>query len=112
MACSSERAILYLHGGAYTPGSFIPHRALVARLAQAAGVRALAIDYRLAPEHPVPAALEDAVAAYRWLLQQGFEGQHLVLAGDSAGGGLAVSTLIRLRELGLPQASGAALLSP
>lgn len=112
LGAPSDRAILYLHGGAYTAGSLTSHRALVARLTQAAGLRALNVEYRLAPEHPFPAALEDAVAAYLWLLDQGVEGKHLVLAGDSAGGGLAVSTLIRLRDLGLTLPAGAALFSP
>lgn len=107
-----ERILLYLHGGAYCVCSLNTHRDLVARIAQASGARALALDYRLAPEHPFPAALEDAVAAWRWLLDSGVEPSQVVIAGDSAGGGLSVATLLRLRELGEALPAGAALLSP
>lgn len=105
-------ALLYLHGGAYCLGSVASYRAFVAHLAQVTRLRALAIDYRLAPEHPFPAALEDAVAAYRWLLAQGYAPGRLVLAGDSAGGGLTVVTLLALREAGLPLPAGAVAFSP
>ncbi|GAB4403083.1 MAG: alpha/beta hydrolase [Bacteroidia bacterium] len=94
--------LLYLHGGGYCVGSILTHRGLVARLAQEAGIQAMQIDYRLAPEHPFPAALEDAVHAYQWLLQQGYEAHQILLAGDSAGGGLAVALQLTLREMGLP----------
>lgn len=105
-------ALLYLHGGAYCLGSVASYRAFVAHLAQATRLRTLAIDYRLAPEHPFPAALEDAMAAYRWLLTQGYAPGTLVLAGDSAGGGLTVATLLALREAGLPLPAGAVAFSP
>jgi epsilon-lactone hydrolase len=95
-----DRAVLYLHGGGYVIGSINTHRALAATLSRDAGVRLLVIDYRLAPEHPHPAAVEDAVASYRWLLKQGFAPKHVALAGDSAGGGLVVATLVALREAG------------
>jgi monoterpene epsilon-lactone hydrolase len=104
--------VLYLHGGGYVLGSLDTHRALAARIALAAGTRGLMVDYRLAPEHPFPAAVEDAVAAYEWLLAEGFPPHRVVLAGDSAGGGLAVATLLALRDAGIALPAGAACLSP
>lgn len=107
----SEASVLYLHGGGYVVGSAYGYRPLVGALVAAAGVGALVPDYRLAPEHPFPAALEDALSAYRWLVEQrGSDG--IVLAGDSAGGGLACSLLVALRAQGLPLPAGAALLCP
>lgn len=100
--------LLYLHGGAYCVGSPATHRALTARLAQGTGVPVFAADYRLAPEHPFPAALDDALAAYRALRQRG----PVVVAGDSAGGGLALSLALALREAGEEQPAGLLLLSP
>lgn len=100
--------LLYLHGGAYCVGSPVTHRALTARLAQGTGVPVFAADYRLAPEHPFPAALDDALAAYRALRQRG----PVVVAGDSAGGGLALSLALALREAGEEQPAGLMLLSP
>jgi acetyl esterase/lipase len=107
-----DRTILYLHGGAYTRGSIVSHRALVARLSAASGARALVIAYRLAPENPFPAAVEDATAAYRWLLEQHIQPDQLVVSGDSAGGGLSLALLLALRDAGHPLPAGAALLSP
>lgn len=107
-----DRVLLYLHGGGYISGSPHSHRGLIGELGRAAGMRVLAADYRLAPEHPFPAALDDAVAAYEWLLAQGHAPQHLALGGDSAGGGLTVATLLKIRERGLPQPAAAVLLSP
>jgi len=108
-----DRAILYVHGGAYTTGSLATHRRHVAQLSAAAGARVLNVDYRLAPEHPHPAAVDDAVAAYRWLrTDAGVAPEHIVLCGDSAGGGLAVATLLALRDAGDPVPAGAALISP
>lgn len=106
------RAILYLHGGAYVVGSAGSHRSLVSRLALEAGCRALSVEYRLAPEHPFPAAVEDAVKAYQWLLGGGYESEHLVVAGDSAGGGLAVAAMVSMRDRGIPLPAAAFLLSP
>lgn len=106
------QAILYLHGGAFKTGSLSTHRALVARLALVVGVRVLNLQYRLAPEHHYPAAVEDAFEACRWLHSEGFVGPCLALAGDSAGGGLVVSTLLALREAGEPMPACAALFSP
>ena len=96
-----HRVILYLHGGAYLAGSHQTHKHLGAWLAGAAGVRAVLPDYRLAPEHPYPAALEDAVSAYRHLLDAGYAGSRIALAGDSAGGGLVFALCLRIAELGL-----------
>ena len=104
--------VLYLHGGGYALGSVVTHQELMARLSGAAGLPVLGIDYRLAPEHPFPAAVEDAHAAVRWLYAQGITPERLVLAGDSAGGGLALATAIRLRNSGDPLPAGLALLSP
>ncbi|MEZ4769789.1 MAG: alpha/beta hydrolase [Caldilineales bacterium] len=104
--------ILYLHGGAYVLGSVDGHREWIARLAKATGTRALAINYRLAPEHPFPCALEDTLAAYRWLLDQGVRSSDIVLAGDSAGGGLAVAALLALRDAGEHLPAGAVCISP
>jgi acetyl esterase/lipase len=104
--------MLYLHGGGYVLGSCRSHRALVARLARAGRVRILSLEYRLAPEHPFPAAVEDAAAAYRWLLQKGGSPQQLLIAGDSAGGGLALATLVSMRDQGEPLPAAAVYLSP
>lgn len=94
----ASRVILYLHGGGYLLGSVATHRSLGARIAEAAGIRALIIEYRLAPEHPFPAAVEDALAAYDFLLGQGFVPKQLAVGGDSAGGGLALATLLSIRD--------------
>lgn len=107
-----DRVVLYFHGGGYVIGSIESHRNLVARVAREAGCRALSVGYRLAPEHPFPSALEDALASYRWLVAQGFEPEKIVAAGDSAGGGLAVALIAALRDAGEPLPAGAMLLSP
>jgi acetyl esterase/lipase len=109
---SEDRVILYLHGGGYLVGSVNTHRNLIARLCRTAGMRALAINYRLAPEHPFPAALEDATSAYRWLLTEGTYPENIIIAGDSAGGGLTLATLVSLRDSGDPLPAGAVCLSP
>jgi acetyl esterase/lipase len=101
----AERVIYYLHGGGYVLGSINTHREMVSRLSRAASARVLILDYRLAPENPFPAAVDDSTAAYRWLLSVGVDPARLVIAGDSAGGGLTVATLVTLRDAGesLPQ---------
>jgi len=109
---AADRAILYLHGGYYIVGSIRTHRSLVSHLSHATGARMLLIEYRLAPEHPFPAALEDALAAYRWLLNEGFAAEHLVVAGDSAGGGLEIATLLAARSAALPLPAAAVCLCP
>lgn len=106
------KTLLYLHGGGYTIGNPELYRIFTWRLGEAACCRVLAIDYRLAPEHPYPAAVDDALAAYRWLLEQGHAGQDLALAGDSAGGNLVLVLLQRLREEGLPMPASALCYSP
>ena len=108
----AHRVVFYLHGGGYVIGSLTSHRELVARIARASGARALAIEYRLAPEHPFPAAVDDAVAAYRWLLAQGVSPSGIVIAGDSAGGGLTLATLVALKEAGDPLPAAGVCLSP
>ena len=108
----ADRTMLYLHGGAYMIGSPLSHRNLVARLAQAAGARALSLAYRLAPEHPFPAAVEDATAAYRGLLDSGVPARQIAIAGDSAGGGLTLATLIALRYYGVALPAAGVCLSP
>lgn len=107
-----ERVMLYLHGGAYVMGSCNTHRALTAHIARACGMRGLLLNYRLAPEHPFPAAVEDAVAAYRWLLHNCIEARNIVIAGDSAGGGLALATLLSLRDAGDPLPAAAVCITP
>ncbi len=107
-----DRAILYFHGGGFQMGSIETHRALAAAIAQSAGCRVLSANYRLAPEHRFPAPLEDALAAHAWLAASGCEPQHIALAGDSAGGGLAVSLMLALKARGDAMPAAAALLSP
>jgi epsilon-lactone hydrolase len=106
------RVILYLHGGAYLVGSLRTHREIASYVARYSQARVLLIQYRLAPEHPFPAALEDALAAYRWLRSQGCAPEELALAGDSAGGGLSMATLLALRDAGEALPAAAVLISP
>ena len=107
-----DRHVLYLHGGAYRAGAPVNYRHFTWRIAAATKASVLAIDYRLAPEHPFPAALDDAVAAYRWLLDERAEPDKLLIMGDSAGGGLTLATLLKLRDDGLPLPAAAVALSP
>jgi len=107
-----HRVILYFHGGGYMMGSLDTHRNLVARLAKAASARALILNYRLAPEHPFPAALEDALAAYKSLLIEGFEPGGIVFAGDQAGAGLALAAALTLRDNRAPMPGAIVALSP
>jgi len=106
------RTVLYLHGGSFNSGSIASHRALAGNVALACRARALLIDYRLAPEHPFPAGLEDTVAACEWLLAQGVAPQQLVVAGDSAGGNLALALCIWQRDRGRPLPAAVICLSP
>lgn len=108
----ADQALLYLHGGGFVFGQTPQHLQMVAYLAQKMGVRALMVDYRLAPEHPFPAALNDCVTAYRWLLEQGLSAQNIVIAGDSAGGNLTITSLMKLRDSSDPLPAAAACLSP
>lgn len=108
----AERTILYLHGGGYVQGSPRSHRPMVARIAEAAHATAIVADYRLGPEHRFPAAVEDAVSVYRALLAQGVEAEGLIVAGDSAGGGLAMALALALKAQSLPQPAGYFVISP
>ena len=108
-----DRAILWLHGGAFTSGGLRTHRGFAAALSRFLGIAVVLLEYPLAPEFPFPAALDAAVGAYRWLLDdRSLTPEQILIGGDSAGGGLALSTLVALRELGVPQPAGAVLLSP
>lgn len=106
------RMLLYFHGGGFFCGSPRTHRAITGRLARYLECPVFSLDYRLAPEHPYPAALEDALAAWRWLLAEGYRPDRIWLGGDSAGGGLALSLMLACRQIGLPQPAGALLISP
>lgn len=108
----ANKVILYLHGGAYEYGSANTHRALAARISEAAGVKVLLPEYRLAPEHPFPAAIEDGVQVFRWLLSQGFQPADIIFAGDSAGAGLSVATALVLRDQSEPLPAAIICLSP
>ncbi|MEO1240925.1 MAG: alpha/beta hydrolase [Pseudomonadota bacterium] len=109
---ADSATVLYFHGGGYYYGSPVSHRGLTFGLAKAAGANVFSQDYRLAPEHPFPAAVEDAVTGYRWLLDQGVDPESLIVSGDSAGGGLALALLLSCKEQGLPMPAGAILYSP
>lgn len=106
------KVLLYFHGGGYCVGSKNTHRPLVSKIAKISGIKALIIDYRLAPENPYPAALEDALLSYEWLLEQGYKPGDILIGGDSAGGGLAAALLLLLKSKGRPQPVAAILLSP
>ena len=108
---SPQSVILYLHGGGWTLGWYNSHRWMLAHICRAAACRALAVDYRLAPEDPFPAALEDCLRAYRWLLKSGTPPQQIVIAGDSAGGNLTLTTLMALRDQGDPLPAAAVCIS-
>lgn len=109
---SGEGAVLYLHGGAYRAGTPRTHRSITSHLARATASTVYALDYRLAPEHAFPAALEDALSGYRWLLEQGHDPARVAVAGDSAGGGLSLALALRLRAEGLPLPAALVLFSP
>ncbi len=107
-----DKVMLFLHGGGYVMGDVDSHRQFASHIARAGSVRTVVPEYRLAPEHKFPAGLDDCVAAYQALLEQGSRPDDIVVAGDSAGGGLTVATLLKLRELGMPQPAAAILFSP
>jgi acetyl esterase/lipase len=106
------RVIFYLHGGGYNLGSIPSYRDFTGRLSRAGAARVLSVGYRLAPEHPFPAAVEDAATAYRWLLAQGVSASRVVFAGDSAGGGLVLAALVALRDAGVTLPAAAVCISP
>ena len=108
----AESLIIYFHGGGYIGGSIASHRNLTGNLALQTRCRVLSVEYRLAPEHPHPAAVEDAVTSYQWALTQGYEPHNIALAGDSAGGGLTAACLIELRNKQLPMPAAGVLISP
>jgi epsilon-lactone hydrolase len=108
----SKKVMLYLHGGGFNSGSPRTHRDLAARLSEAAGIPLLLPDYRLAPEYPFPAGVEDVTRVYRWLLKNGFTADQIAMGGDSAGGGLVMSALLALRESDDPLPAAAVLMSP
>jgi len=101
-ACPDDRMVLYFHGGGFVMGSAFSHRGIVSGFAKRLGVKALTFDYSLAPEHPAPAAAMDGAAMYRYVLGQGYKPENIVFAGDSAGGGVALSTLLVLKDEGDP----------
>lgn len=107
-----NHVILYLHGGGWVAGSINTHRGLVARISRSSKARVLIIDYRLAPEHPFPAGLDDCITAYKWLLSKGIKSENIVIAGDSAGGNLTLASLIKLRDDGITLPVAAVCLSP
>jgi epsilon-lactone hydrolase len=109
---AGDRAVQYVHGGGYVIGSAELYRRFTGHLANAIGCRVLSVDYGLAPENPHPGPVNDSVTAYRYLLDQSYQPQHLAIAGDSAGGGLTLATLLKLRADGLPQPGAAVPLSP
>jgi len=109
---SADQAIFYTHGGGYVTGNCVDHRMHVAKFVNATGVGALLYDYRLAPEHPFPAAMEDTLTAYRWLLSQNVVPENIVIVGESAGGGLCLASLLAIRDQGLPLPSAGVALSP
>ena len=107
-----SRVLLFLHGGGYCSGSLVSHRRLVTEAGRAAKARTLALGFRLAPEHPFPAAFDDALTAWRWLSRQGIAARHIAVGGDSAGGGLTVALINRLRDAGEALPACAWLISP
>ena len=109
---ADDRVLLYFHAGGYAVGSLNTHRELISRFSRASSARALGLDYRLAPEHQFPAAVDDATAAYRWLLSSGVQPSKIVISGDSAGGGLTMATLVALRDAGDPMPAAAVPISP
>ena len=112
LGVDTSKILLYFHGGGYCTGSINTHRAVVSKIAENAGIKALIIDYRLAPENKYPAAIEDAVAAYQYLLDKGYQPEDISFGGDSAGGGLTICTLLYLRDKNIPLPKCAIALSP
>ena len=108
----NDQVLLYVHGGGYVVGSMRTHRVMLSHISRAAGCKVLGLDYRLAPEQPFPAPVEDTLAAYRWLLANGYHPRKIALGGDSAGGGLVVAALVAMRYLGEPLPAAGVCLSP
>ena len=112
VGADAKRVIVYTHGGGFAVGSADSHRKMAGHLAKVLGVTACILHYRRAPEHPFPAQIEDAVAAYKALLAQGFEARNILTAGDSAGGNLAIASVLKFRDLGLPLPGAVIAYSP
>jgi acetyl esterase/lipase len=110
--CDQTKVVLCYHGGGFTCGSIYSHRKLYAHFARKIGCRALIIDYRRAPENLHPAQIDDAVKAYRWLIDNGIKHEHIAVTGDSCGGGLAITSMLRMREFNLPLPAASMLMSP
>lgn len=108
----SDKVIVYVHGGGYVSGSCSDHRGFISKLAKNTGVTHLIYEYRLAPEHKFPAALEDSVTVYQWMLSSGFKTENIIIAGESAGGGLCLATLLALKEQSIPLPAAAVAISP
>ncbi len=109
---AGDKIIMYLHGGGYAIGSLTTHRPLVADISRATGRKVLAVDYRLAPENPFPAAVDDAVTVYQWLLSEGHAAGDIIVAGDSAGGGLTIAMMLKLKALAVELPQAGVCLSP
>jgi acetyl esterase/lipase len=112
IGASSEKVILYVHGGGYVSGSCSDHRGIISKFALNTGFANLLYEYRLAPEHPFPAAIDDSVMVYQWLLESGYKPENIVIAGESAGGGLALALLLALKEQNIPLPKAAVAISP
>ena len=112
LGASHEKVILYLHGGGYVTGSIETYRMLCGLLASYTGVKVLLLEYRLAPENPFPAALDDSLKAYCWLLEQGYSSANTIIAGDSAGGGLGIATVLALKDKNEALPAGVVCISP
>ena len=108
----TQGVVMYLHGGGYVSGSIATHKGLVGAISKAAQTKCISVDYRLAPENPFPAGLDDAIKVYNWLLKQGCDHKKIVIAGDSAGGGLTMATLMRLKDEKTPLPAAGICLSP
>ncbi len=106
------KAVVYFHGGGYVMGSTHTHEELMSRISRVCAARVLGVDYRLAPEHPFPAAVDDGLSAWRWILERGFAPERVMFGGDSAGGGLVLATLLRARDEKTALPAGAMLFSP
>jgi len=109
---AEDRVMLYFHGGGFVLGSVYDYRPFTVALGKVTKTRVLSVDYRLAPEHPYPAGLQDCTKAYQWLLRQGFKPSNVIIAGDSAGGNLTLTTILNLRDNGIPLPKGAVCFSP
>ena len=111
-SCEPDKVLLWIHGGGFCMGSFLSHKKLAADLAQSSNIKVLLVEYKLAPEKPFPAGLNDCINVYQWLLNNNFKPGNIIIGGDSAGGGLAVSTSVSLKEQKIPQPAALITISP